>query len=63
LIPELSKAASSYVDTLDRAAKAEIDDKAEKTLYARALKLLRDQLNLLDRQFDAKIDQQQCGTR
>jgi hypothetical protein len=54
----LTKSATSYIDLLDKAATTEVrDNGGDKTTYARGLKVLRDELKRLDKQFQAKNDQ------
>ena len=52
----LTKETASYINTLDKAAKDEIAEKEEKTLYARALKTLREELKFIDKDYQAKIN-------
>lgn len=56
--PVLTKSATSYIDQLDKAATTEIrENGGDKTVYARGLKVLREELKRLDKQYQAKIDQ------
>ena len=55
-IADAEKETASYINTLDKAAKDEIAEKEEKTLYARALKTLREELKFIDKDYQAKIN-------